>query len=149
MGNEQRGLKVAETRVPLIRVWIPPFCLAIIILVLSSTPGSYFPKHPEVLNSAVHFTEFVLLGYFLGRALKMGYSMANAKVIFWSVFICTFFGFLDELHQFLVPERVFDLVDLAFDLLGSAAGCSILLFQKTIHPDRPTAEPCTIGSEDD
>jgi len=149
MGNKQNGSAGANTRASLVRLWIPPCGLALVIIALSSTPGSYYPEHPDFLNNAAHFMEFALLSFLLGRVFNLGYSMGNANLFLWAVVICASFGFLDEVHQFLVPERVFDLMDLVFDLLGAAAGSAAWLLHKALNSDRTPASTVPGGKADD
>ncbi|MDF1536103.1 MAG: VanZ family protein [bacterium] len=110
-----------------LRTWGPAACVAAVILILSSIPGTAFPKHPDRLNSAVHFLEFCLLGFFLTRAISTWRPMGRLSLILTSAAICGTFGFLDEAHQFLIPYRMFDIMDLFYDILGAITGGLIFI----------------------
>ena len=111
----------------LVKSWGPAAAVAAMILIFSSIPGTAFPQHPDKYNSVVHFLEFGLLGYFLIKALASGSAMGNLALIAASTVACAMFGFLDEAHQFLVPYRMFDTMDLIFDTAGSLTGGIVFL----------------------
>jgi VanZ family protein len=129
MARWQAGSAGSGTGLSFGRVWGPPCAVAALILILSSTPGAYFPEHSPLSNNFVHFFEFGLLSFVLTRALNYVYSLTKIRLFLWATFICGVFGILDEAHQFLVPERMFDLKDLLYDLAGAMLGalCYVLL----------------------
>ena len=131
MVNGQRGSAASATWSSSVKIWLPPCGFAALILLFSSTPGSYFPEHPNFLNNAVHFLEFCVLAFLLARTLRYRYSLSRTGLFLWTIAICASFGFLDEAHQFLVPERVFDLADLLIDTIGAAVGTTIFIFSTT------------------
>jgi VanZ family protein len=149
MESKQIGSTGTHTRSSPLKVWMPPCGMAAIIFLLSSTPGVFFQKHPEVLNNIVHLTEFGLLGFLLTRAVEHGRSLTNIGLLLWTTAICVTFGFLDEAHQFLVPERMFDLKDLFFDSVGAVAGAGSYIIFKTLKTDCSTNRTVTTGETDD
>ena len=149
MEGDQTGASGSDTRSSPIKPWIPPCSLAALIFLLSSTPGTYYPKHPEFLNNIVHFTEFGLLSFLLARALHYRYPLTSRGLFFWTTAICFSFGLLDEAHQFLVPERVFDLMDLLFDSMGTIAGYGSFVLVSTLKMNRSKTRTSTIGDADD
>lgn len=109
-------------------VWGPPAFVAGIIFILSSIPGNNYPSHPEIVNIAAHFTEFALLAFFLARAFtKIGVVVGTIDTILYSIVACLSYGFLDELHQFAIPNRVFDTKDIMVDAFGALAGSVALV----------------------
>jgi VanZ family protein len=114
-------------RPSMIKTWGPPAAVAAAIVTLSSIPGTAFPQHPDRLNSLAHFLEFGVLSYLLSKAIATRKSIGNLSLILASTVLCGTFGFLDEAHQFLVPYRMFDTMDLFFDTLGALAGVSVFL----------------------
>lgn len=123
--------------------------MAALILLLSSTPGAYYPDHPEFLNSVVHFLEFGLLAFLLARALHNRYSFSRVGLVLWTTFVCASFGLLDEAHQFIVPERMFDLLDLAFDTLGALSGSAAYVLMTIFKADGSLKSPAPSGNVDD
>lgn len=114
-------------RPSLIASWGPVAAIAAVIVTVSSIPGSNLPRHPDALNSAAHFLEFGLLGFFLCKAIAEQMGTRGMPLLFLSTLICGTFGFLDEAHQFLVPYRVFDIMDLFFDTTGALSGGVVFL----------------------
>lgn len=112
----------------LIRIWGPPALVAGSIFVLSSIPGNDYPSHPEIANVAAHFAEFTLLAFFLARALRQtGVATGTIDTILFAVVICMGYGLLDELHQFAIPNRVFDTMDIMVDTFGALTGSVALV----------------------
>lgn len=130
-------------------IWLPPAVLAVLIVLLSSAPGRYYPRHPDFLNSVAHFTEFGLLGFFLARALHPSRSLTYGTLFFWTTLLCVLFGLLDELHQFLVPERMFGLTDLLYDFLGAASGSLTYIALQSRKAGRSRTAPAAPGGADE
>jgi VanZ family protein len=149
MESEQMGSADTHIRSSPKKIWVPPCGLAAIILLFSSTPGAYFPSHPNYLNNIVHLTEFALLGFFLARALSPRRSLSNTGLLLWTTAICVSFGFLDEAHQFIVPERMFDLKDLLFDSLGAVAGSGVYILLRILKTDSSISRTATAGETDE
>lgn len=149
MVNKQMGSSGSDARPSALRIWVPPCGIAALILLISSTPGAYYPEHPDFLNNLVHFMEFGLLGLLLARALNNGFTLTRMSIFLLTTAICTMFGLLDEVHQFLVPERMFDLMDLVFDSLGAAVGSGVFIFYSSLKVNSSTAGATSIGDMDD
>ncbi|MGQ9579051.1 MAG: VanZ family protein [Candidatus Aminicenantales bacterium] len=109
-------------------VWLLFFRLKIrqfsnyLVLALVGAAYVYFTlklwKHPE---EAVHFLEYGLLSFLLYRALRNHYS--DITIYFSSLFIGTFVGIIDEILQWITPNRSWDLRDVGLNALA------VLLFQ--------------------
>lgn len=149
MESEQIGSSGSDTRSSPGRLWIAPCGMAALILLFSSTPGVYYPKHPDFVNSIAHLMEFGLLGFLLARALQYGRSLTNIGLFLWTTGICVSFGLLDEAHQFLVPERMFDLMDLFFDSLGAVAGSGSFILIRTLKADSSGSRAAATGNMDE
>ena len=149
MVNGQRGSAVSVTRSSSIKIWLPPCCIAALILLLSSTPGTYFTEHPNFLNNTFHFLEFGVLAFLLARTLHYGYSLSRTSLFFWTIAICASFGLLDEAHQFMVPERMFDLADLVFDILGALFGTTIFILSPMHKADNSQKGSAASGEMND
>ena len=72
-------------------------------------------KSPE---AAVHFLEYGLLGYFLFRALS--FSIKDAGIFLAAFFIGSLIGTFDEIIQWVVPGRYWDLQDVGLNALSGA-----------------------------
>lgn len=148
MGKGLTGPAVSVTRSSKVKMWVPPCGIAALILLLSSTPGAYFPEHPDFLNNIVHFLEFGVLAFLLARTLHYGYALSRTSLFLWTTAVCASFGLLDEAHQFMVPERVFDLLDLVFDTLGASTG-SIIFILSAFKTDSSRKSSVAYGDGND
>jgi VanZ family protein len=142
MESEQMGSAGSDTRSSPGKSLIPPCGLAALILLFSSTPGSYY-------NSIVHLMEFGLLSFLLARAFDHNFSITRVNLFLWTTATCVLFGLLDEAHQFLVPERMFDLMDLFFDSLGAVAGSGSYIILRSLKADSSETRPATTGDMND
>ena len=105
-----------------LRFWFPVVAYSAIIFYVSGLPNlqapSIFPS-----DKAYHFLEYLFFGALVARALKA--SWPDLPQITWAAatFMASFlYGLSDETHQIFVEGRVFDLDDLAFDVLGGLTG---------------------------
>lgn len=81
--------------------------------------GFYIPAFP---SERVHFLEYGLLGMLILRAsLRTMPQSWRASFGLAAVVLCTI-GTLDEIIQFLLPNRFFDWRDLWFNLIGGLLG---------------------------
>lgn len=146
--SERMGSAVPGTRPSMGKLWFPPLAVAIVILLLSSTPGTYFPDHPDTLNNLAHLVEFALLSFFLARALYLSRRLTVTALLIWTAAVCVSFGALDEAHQFLIPERMFDVMDLLFDTLGTVLGSLSFILLRTLKADHISSGPVTTRESD-
>ncbi len=107
-------------------IWGPPVGMALAIFIGSAIPGRDIPQYPDIFNNFIHFVEFAALGFFLARALvNFRISIRRFDTVIWTTVICAGYGLIVELYQFTVPNRVFDMADLAMDAAGALAGSVI------------------------
>ena len=140
--NRRRNLKTT------LFLWGPPAIIFIVILILSLTPGSMYPEHPEILSTAIHFLEFVILSFFLARALlaiREGNALASAML---TVLICGLIGLTTELLQFTVPQRMFDITDMVVDISGAFAGAFLYINILRIKGSAPPGAKSPPGTDD-
>jgi VanZ family protein len=113
--------------------WIPPLLWAAVIFVLSSVPGSRYPRiGVPGADLIVHFILYGTMGALCARALLLRRTAAGTPaapplrtrllVLAAAVALATFYGVSDELHQLLVPGRSADWRDALADALGALAG---------------------------
>jgi len=81
-------------------------------------------------EEAFHFLEYGLLGYFLFKALS--FSIKDKSIYFAAFFIGTLVGTFDEILQWAVPGRFWDLRDVGFNAL--AIGLFQIALWKGISP---------------
>jgi len=104
--------------------YLPPVIIYMVIFYLSSQPASTFPD--VVPDIVPHFIEYFVLAYFTLRAFGKN---ATRKQMVLCTAILLILAVLDELHQYYVPTRFFELKDILVDLTGSLSG--MFLFLKT------------------
>ena len=83
----------------------------------------------------LHLVEYGLLAYLLYRALRL--YLPSGKAYIFGFLIASGFGFLDELIQYILPNRVFETRDVMTNVL--AAGLGLLALRIIINPD-PTRD---------
>ena len=114
-------------------LWLPVFIWAGMLFYLSSIPNLRAVESnfwDEIIRSSAHFG-FYALGYFLFfRAINFGKANLPAGrqgKNFWLPMLLTcLYALSDEIHQFFVPTRSFQIKDLIVDFCGSGLGGLIL-----------------------
>lgn len=109
---------------------IPAITLAIVIFYFSSLSNPY-PTAPSnftlvFLNPILHICEFGTLSFLLFFGL---FPKVRALLL---IIISIIYAFFDELHQYFVPYRYFDLFDFFLDVVGVIGGFVFYLFLKFI-----------------
>ena len=99
---------------------------AALIFGLSSIPSSGFPSHPEFVNVAAHFCEYLVFAVFITLALNNS-KRALWKTALFAVLIASLYAVSDELHQYLAnvffdSGRIGDPFDWLTDTLGALVG---------------------------
>lgn len=110
---------------------LPAVILGIIIFYFSSLSNPYPTPPPDqiaiYLNSLMHLCEFGLLSFLIffgfGRRVKPIYLLTIAFL----------YAFFDEIHQYFVPYRYFDVYDLIVDSLGVVIGFISYLLAKKMY----------------
>jgi len=106
--------------------WFPILIYCLLIFIQSSYPSTErIPDWPYI-DKMLHFAAYALLGALFLRAFKTTRIKNNLKlVLVLSVLFSFFYGISDEIHQYFVPHRNADLMDVLADLLGSIMGVYI------------------------
>ncbi len=110
--------------------FLPSFGYYAIIFFLSSR--SYKLKVGILFfDKFMHLIEFAVLGFLLSLGFFLLKTSFKRKFA-WVFCIGSFLAGLDELHQFFVPSRTMDALDIAADIAGIIAGffAFILIYNK-------------------
>lgn len=95
-----------------------------------SNPFVVVPEDVQISNEIIgrisHVLEFVMLGFLVNRAFYTP-RISRAKLLSMSLVTCLAFAVFDEFHQYFVPERAFELLDLGLDGVGIVLGVSLFL----------------------
>ena len=101
-----------------------------VIFALSAQPGLRVSDDPGVdlpIRHVAHVLAFGVLAVLLLRGLtsraEEPWTWRQAAL---AVALATLYGVTDEIHQTYVPLRTGHLVDVGWDLLGAAAGVTLL-----------------------
>jgi hypothetical protein len=84
-------------------------------------------------EEAIHFIEYGLLGFFLFRALR--HHIGDKSIYLAAFLVGTLVGIFDEILQWIVPGRYFDLRDVGLNALSS--GLFQILLWKGVRPKLP------------
>lgn len=106
----------------IVNIYLPPISYACLIFFLSSRSFDSVNVQPG-MDKVAHLILYTGFGYVVLRAFRKAGRQRMAGV--WTVLIVMFYGMTDELHQYFVPGRQFEMFDLIFDSLG---GCLALTF---------------------
>jgi len=98
------------------RYWVPVILYAGLIFTVSSFPLP--PPKVEIpfIDKLIHLIEYGILGFLFYRALRV--SRLAKQVFILAIIFSILYALSDEIHQYFVPGREFDLWDLAADSLG-------------------------------
>jgi VanZ family protein len=88
----------------------------------------------ETLGMLSHFLEYLVLGLLVNWAVRPG----SPRGRWWVWAFCLAFALSDEFHQLFVPERAFQLQDLALDSLASWFGVFLPAHTRLPHSGRVT-----------
>ncbi|MCQ9208844.1 MAG: VanZ family protein [Omnitrophica bacterium] len=105
------------------RFWLPVYLYAALIFIYSSLSSPV--GIPKILyaDKLLHFIEYAILAYLLARAAKhSSSSRLRADFRIFAVYIAVLYGLSDEFHQYFVPGREPEILDLLADGLGAFLG---------------------------
>ena len=108
--------------------WLPLIAYCLIIFIQSSLAA--YERLPDFRFSDkfLHFGAYALLGILFFRAFQTLRINTNVRLlILFSITAATLYGISDEIHQYFVPFRDADFLDVAANTLGAA--CGVFLFQ--------------------
>ncbi|MBN3038311.1 MAG: VanZ family protein [Candidatus Omnitrophica bacterium] len=106
-----------------LKFWLPVYTYAALIFVFSSFSPDLQP--PVILHAdkLLHLIEYAILGYLLARAAKNSSSLKlSAHFRVFAVCVAIIYGMSDEFHQYFVPGRGVESLDLVADGVGAFIG---------------------------
>lgn len=109
-----------------LKYWLPAIGWMIVIFYFSSRTGNeirnlfYFIPN---LNWG-HLVEYFILGLLVNFALSKTTRLQRLYLM--TVLLCTVYGATDEFHQYFVPGRTPDIVDLTNDAIGSVLAVALI-----------------------
>jgi VanZ family protein len=107
---------------------LPAVLVAIVLFILSSIP---YPP-PVILNVSyedliMHAIAYSAFGFFVARALyyQKSRSRFRENLLLFTFLVGTVYGISDEIHQYFVPGRVSDILDVLADVVGTLIGFAL------------------------
>ena len=124
--------------------WLPPIVYCLAIFFQSSFPGPERMPDVRFLDKLLHFGAYAVLGILFFRAYETLPLKNNRNLlIFISIVSATLYGVSDEIHQYFVPFRHADLMDVVANTMGSICGVYIYYWwkarQKSALPGKPAS----------
>ncbi|MBW1728102.1 MAG: VanZ family protein [Deltaproteobacteria bacterium] len=106
--------------------WFPIIIYCVLIFIQSSYPSIKHTPELPYFDKVLHCVAYALLGALFLRAFKTSQIKNNVKLM-WilSVILSSLYGISDEIHQYFVPYRYAELMDVLADTLGSIMGVYI------------------------
>ena len=116
-------MPVKNRYIHFLRFWLPVYLYAALIFAYSSLSSP--PVAPRMLHGdkLLHLVEYAILGYLVARAAKNSSSLrlrANFRIF--AVAFAVIYGLSDELHQYFVPGREVEILDVLADGAGAFLG---------------------------
>ena len=106
------------------KFWLPVYLYAGLIFIYSSLAHPP-PLAPKILygDKLLHFVEYAILGYLIARAAKNSSSLKlRTHFRIFAVGIAFLYGVSNEFHQYFIPERDGEILDVLADGLGAFFG---------------------------
>ncbi|MGD8548659.1 MAG: VanZ family protein [Desulfobacterales bacterium] len=106
--------------------WFPIIIYCVLIFIQSSYPSIKHTPELPYFDKVLHCVAYALLGVLFLRAFKTSRIKNNVKLmVILSVVLSSLYGVSDEIHQYFVPFREADLLDVLADTLGGILGVYI------------------------
>ena len=106
--------------------WLPIIILCAAIFTQSSYPSPAPEVEWPFFDKLLHFLAYAVLGILFFRAYRtMKFGDRRVAVIILSILSAGLYGMSDEIHQYFVPFRDADWLDLAADIAGSVCGVMV------------------------
>jgi VanZ family protein len=112
--------------------FVPAILYYALIFILSSLRVKGQVSLP-FLDKGLHLVEFALLGFLLSFGFFLSFrSSVRVKSAF-TLVIGILLGCLDEFHQYFVPERSFEVLDMVADSIGILIGLIAFYYLSRTH----------------
>ncbi|WP_447968023.1 VanZ family protein [Nitrospira sp. M1] len=136
-----------QRTVAFICYWLPLFVYAGAIVFISSLsmPKMHFETFAQTYLSVsvsfftkmndkiVHLIEYTILGLLTYRAIRFSWGrQLGPFAAFLTVIVVALFGCTDEFHQWFIPLRSTEVLDLLADIVGSVVGIACWEWGRTL-----------------
>lgn len=118
-----------------LRFWFPVILYSGIIFYVSSIPNVNIPLAGAQIDKILHVLMYIPFGFLSARGFGGTAPSVSGKTLWMLVIVFSLaHGAGDEYHQFFVPGRSADAVDLMSDMVGGTiGGYAYLLFTRKVR----------------
>jgi VanZ family protein len=113
--------------------WLPVILYCLLIFIQSSYPATQsLPSIPHI-DKLAHAGAYALLGFLIFRVFQSTRIQKSVVLLVTlSALASSLYGISDEIHQYFVPSRTADIMDVLADVAGSVlgAGAAQIFFKK-------------------
>jgi VanZ family protein len=103
--------------------WLPLLLYCLLIFIQSSYPATQSLSSIPHMDKLAHAGAYALLGFLMFRVFQTTRIRKSAVLLVTlSALVSSLYGVSDEIHQYFVPSRTADIVDVAADSMGSLVG---------------------------
>lgn len=137
---------IVERMINFVKRWLPVFVWAGLIFFFSSrsNPADYVPwfivrflwkthifgqRLFMVMGVVGHLFNYGVLAYLIARAV-MWKAAITPKYLVFAFLVSFIYGISDEVHQYFVPMRTFQVSDLVVNGIGAIVGLKIFSFYR-------------------
>lgn len=123
--------------------WLPVILYCLLIFIQSSYPATDSLPAIPYMDKLAHAAAYALLGFLFFRLFQTtGIQKSAVLLVTLSALASSLYGISDEIHQYFVPSRTADIMDVLADAVGSVLGAltAQLLLNRQTHvrfSDRP------------
>lgn len=116
--------------------WAPAVLYMALIWILSSMQlGPIEVSRFPFADKGVHFVEYAVLGFLVTHATFRTWPRHHpVRTALLALVITVLWGFLDEVHQAMVPGRASEALDLVADAAGATAGTALRYAASLVGP---------------
>lgn len=106
----------------------PAIIIGIIIIYFSSLPRPLPPLLAGGFPIALDINTILHMCEFAGFTFLIAFGFLDKVKGMYLISFAILFAFMDEIHQYFVPNRYFDVYDIFIDVIGVVLGFSSYLF---------------------
>jgi VanZ family protein len=111
--------------------WLPLIAYCVAIYIQSSQPGPEYIPDVRFLDKFLHVGAYSLMGILFFRAYEtLPLKSIKSLLILISIGSAALYGISDEIHQYFVPSRQADIMDVIANTIGSICGVYLYTWWK-------------------
>jgi len=112
--------------------WLPLILYCLAIYIQSGHPSPKSIPDVQFLDKILHFGAYCVLGILFFRAYdSLAFKDHKNLLVLISIASAIIYGISDEIHQYFVPFRQADIMDVIANSIGSICGVCFFHFWKT------------------